>query len=260
MAKNFTFIKGDTPLVITAIHDGHLVRDELRDLFSIDEAGRLREEDPFTGTWANIWDNRILVHQSRFEADVNRPREKAVYQVPDDAWGLEVWKTKVPPEILERSFKVYDDFYEAAKIYFDELISQNGKIIVYDIHSYNYRRDGTEVEAEPFENPEINLGTKNMDRELWNPVVETLMDCFRSFDYNGRSLDVRENVKFQGGYFGKWLYGQYGKSICPISIEFKKNFMDEHTGKGNDKDIKLISDMVHLSIKTTLKALKEIGK
>ncbi len=247
-------------MVITAIHDGHEVRDELRGLFSLGEAARLREEDPYTAIWTNFSDNRIIVHHSRFEADVNRPRDKAVYQIPEDAWGLKVWKGKLSPEILERSLNVYDDFYQGVKIYFDELFSQNRKIIVYDIHSYNYRRDGMEIEANPIENPEINLGTINMDRDLWHPVVETLMESLQTFNYEGRNLDVRENIKFKGGYFGKWLFEQYGKAICPISIEFKKFFMDEHSGRGFDDKINLLSDLIDSSIKPVLKVLKEIGK
>lgn len=255
MAGNFTFIKGNSPLVISAIHDGHNIREELKGLFSLSEAARFREEDPFTATWANISDSRIIVHHSRFEADVNRPREKAVYQKPEDAWGLEVWKTKLPPEILERSLMVYDDFYKEAKTYFDDLVSLHKKIIVYDIHSYNYRREGPEIQSDPNENPEINIGTQNMDQKLWQPVVKILLGCFRTFNYEGRKLDVRENIKFKGGYFGKWLFGHYGEAICPISIEVKKIFMDEHTGKGFEKSINLISNMFHSSIKPVLKVL-----
>jgi N-formylglutamate amidohydrolase len=260
MARNFTFIKGKSPLVISAIHDGHYIRNELTGLFSLSAAARLREEDPYTGTWAKISDSRIIVHHSRFEADVNRQREKAVYQTPEDAWGLEVWKTKLPAVIVKRSLKVYDGFYKTAKIYFDDLFSIHKNIIVFDIHSYNYRREGIDIEADPNENPEVNIGTQNMDRELWQPVVNILMDCFRAFNFKGRKLDVRENIKFQGGYFGKWLFGHYEKDICPISIEFKKIFMDEHTGKGFEESINLISNMVQSSIEPVLKALKEIGK
>ncbi|MCL6261011.1 N-formylglutamate amidohydrolase [Aquiflexum sp. TKW24L] len=255
MTHYFTFIKGVSPLVMTAIHEGHAVREELRALFSLDEQGRLREEDPFTGTWANKWDNRIIVNHSRFEVDVNRPREKAVYQVPDDAWGLEVWKKPLSPDDLERSFQVYDDFYSAAKKYFDELFSTHDKIIVFDIHSYNHQREG--IIADPSANPDVNLGTDNMNREVWQPVLNSLMVSFRAFDYGGRNLDVRENIKFKGGYFGKWLFEQYGDDICPISIEFKKIFMDELTGKGFENDIRLISEIVYSSTYLVLETLKK---
>lgn len=256
MAGYFTFVQGNSPLVITAIHDGHKVRNELKGLFSLNEAARLREEDPFTGIWAGFSDNRIIVHHSRFEVDINRPREKSVYQIPEDAWGLKVWKVKLSPEILKKSLQIYDDFYLAAARYFDELFTQKREIVVYDIHSYNYRREGRETEADPFENPEINLGTQNMNSEIWKPVVEILVKSFRNFNYESRSLDVRENLKFKGGYFGKWLFERYGKAICPISIEFKKFFMDEHTGEGCEKSINLISKMIESSIPPVKKVLK----
>lgn len=255
MNQHYTFIKGDSPIIITAIHDGHAVREELESLYSLDEASRLREEDPFTATWTFHSDSRIIVHHSRFEVDINRPREKAVYQVPDDAWGLDVWKQPLPPEVLERSLEVYDGFYAAAKAYFDGLLEMHEHVIVFDLHSYNHKREGQV--ADPSQNPDINIGTGNMNRELWDPVVETLLESFSSFDFDGQHLDVRENVKFKGGYFGKWLYKQYGDAICPISIEFKKIFMDEMTGKGFENHICLISSMVKSSVRDVLKELKK---
>ena len=59
--------------MVTASHDGHETREELRALFNLSESERLREEDPFTARWLNVSDNRITVHHSRFETDVNRP-------------------------------------------------------------------------------------------------------------------------------------------------------------------------------------------
>ena len=259
MSANYTFIKGTSPLVSTAIHDGHNTREELRDLFNLTDKERLREEDPFTARWLNATDNKVIVHHSRFETDVNRPREKAVYKVPDDAWGLEVWKEGLPEEVYQNSLKVYDDFYKAAKEYFDELFTHHDKLIVYDIHTYNHRREGPDIMADPEENPEINLGTKNMDRDLWDPVLRTVIDQFSGFDYKGRNLDTRENIKFTGGYFGQWLYETYGKNVCPISIEFKKFFMDEHTGEGFEEDIQLIDQMLRKSKQPVLDALKRVN-
>jgi len=243
---------------VTAIHDGHQIRTDLLDLFNLTDSERLREEDPFTAQWLNSFDNRITVHNSRFEVDVNRPRNKAVYMLPEDAWGLKVWRQTLSDDVALASLQVYDDFYRECERYFDNLFTLQERIIVLDIHSYNHRRDSREVEADPSENPEINIGTKNMDRELWDPVVGTLIEQFRSFNYNGRKLDVRENVKFKGGYFGQWLYERYKKNICPISIEFKKFFMDEWTGKAFENDIMLIDQMLQSFKDPLLASLKRI--
>jgi N-formylglutamate deformylase len=257
MPTTFTFQKGLSPIVATAIHDGHQTRDNLTPLFNLTDAERLREEDPFTARWTGFTDNTIVVHHSRFEVDVNRPKDKAVYMVPGDAWGLQVWKQKPSDDVLQESLKLYDSFYSEAKRYFDALFVLHENIIVYDIHSYNHCRDAKNVFADPEDNPEINIGTQNMDTNAWHPLVQALIDHCKSFDFNGRHLDVRENVKFKGGYFGKWLYEQYGNKICPISIEFKKFFMDEWTGEGNEKDINLVLQMLASSTQPVLRKLEK---
>jgi len=213
MTANYTFIKGSSPIVFTAIHDGHRTRDELEELFNLNESQRLREEDPYTALWLKSSDNRIIVHHSRFETDVNRSRDKAVYRVPEDAWGLKVWNKELPEEVVEHSLQIYDNFYRQCRTFFDDLFRLHKRIVVYDIHTYNYRREDTGKEADPSDNPEINLGTKNMDRALWHNVIDCLINHFSNFDYNGRNLDTRENIKFKGGYFGQWLHEQYGQNI-----------------------------------------------
>ena len=258
MPANFTFLKGSSPIVATAIHDGHRVREDLENLFNLSEAERLREEDPFTARWLQVTDNQVVVHHSRFETDVNRPPDKAVYRLPEDAWGLKVWKNELPGEAAERSMQLYHDFYAAAKVYFDDLFSQHEQLVVYDIHSYNHQRAGAGTFADPAANPEINLGTKNMDRELWEPVIEALGHHLRSFDYHGRSLDVRENIKFKGGYFGEWLYESYGRKVCVISIEFKKFFMNEWSGAPDEQEVQLIAALMESSGQPVLEALKKV--
>ncbi|RZM26214.1 MAG: N-formylglutamate amidohydrolase, partial [Pedobacter sp.] len=221
-------------------------------------AERLREEDPYTANWLTVTGNQVIMHHSRFETDVNRAPEKAVYKLPEDAWGLNLWKTPLTEEAAEQSIQLYHSFYEAAAIYFDDLFSRHERLVVYDIHTYNHQREGAGKFANAEENPEINLGTKNMDREKWLPVVDALTQHLRSFDYDGRNLDVRENIKFKGGYFGQWLYNRYGEKVCPISIEFKKFFMDEWSGKPYEKDMRLISDLLESSRQPVLDALHKI--
>ncbi len=259
MANMYTLIKGSSPIVATAIHEGHDTREELTGLFNLSDDERLREEDPFTAKWLHVSDNNIIVHHSRFETDVNRPRDKAIYIKPGDAWGLKVWKNDLQQEIIDRSLKLYDDFYKQVKEYFDSLFLLHDKILVYDIHSYNHRREAKDIAADPVENPEINIGTKNMDHEIWQPLIQVIIDTFKHFDFDGRHLEVRENIKFKGGYFGQWLFEQYGKKICPVSIEFKKFFMDEWTGKPFEKDIKLINELLLESKGPVLESLKKIN-
>lgn len=239
---------GESPIVATAIHDGHQIRPELLPYINLLEEERLREEDPFTAEWLHISDNTLRVGTSRFEVDVNRPRDKAVYARPEDSWGLQVWKKDIPAHPLEQSRKNYDHFYTQVKDYFDALLLKHEWLVVYDFHSYNFRRDGVDRYASPEENPEINIGTKNMEHALWAPVVEVLLKSFKEYNFEGRHLDVRENVKFKGGYFSQWLYEQYGERVGVVAVEVKKFFMNEWTGEADQAQLKHLRELFIASV------------
>jgi N-formylglutamate amidohydrolase len=89
-------VRGDGPIITTAIHAGHDVRPELADYLAISEEQRRREEDPLTGFWTTVGDSSVLVFRSRFEVDMNRSRNAAIVRDPESAWGLNVW-TDIPP-------------------------------------------------------------------------------------------------------------------------------------------------------------------
>src|SRR5688572_22428490 len=101
----------DLPIVSTAIHAGHDVRPEVAGRLALDDATLRREEDPFTDRVAAAAGRPVVVHRSRFEVDLNRPRESAVYTTPDTAWGLEVWREPLTDEQIERSQAIHDRFY-----------------------------------------------------------------------------------------------------------------------------------------------------
>lgn len=242
----------------TAIHNGHQIRPELLPYLNLLESERLREEDPYTTEWLQISDNTIKVDTSRFEVDVNRPRDKAVYTKPEDSWGLQLWKEDVPAEVMEKSLLAYDHFYQQMADHFDRLLEKHDWLVIYDFHSYNFRREGVDRYASPEENPEINIGTKNMDRTLWAPVVDTLLKCFGEYNFEGRHLDVRENVKFKGGYFSQWIHEHYGDRVCPLAIEVKKFFMDEWTGEADENHLKHLRALFIDSMLPVRKAANQI--
>lgn len=226
-------IEGDgSPIIATAIHNGHFVHSDVAQLFKISEADRLREEDPFTGTWTAIADTRVVVEVSRFEVDLNRPRERAIYRVPDDAWGLTVWRQEPPHDIIDRSLAIYDTFYRLMDALIRRSLDGYGRVVVLDLHSYNHQRKSPGVENDdPANSPEINVGTGSVDRSRWDKVVDAFIDAVKQFDFDGRHLDVRENVKFQGGNFVRWINGTFGENCCALAVDVKKFFMDEWTGE-----------------------------
>lgn len=251
--------KGKGPLAATAIHAGHAVRAELVPLLAIDESTRLREEDPYTDRWVKVVPTWIVATHSRFEVDLNREREEAVYRTPEVAWGLHLWKAPLNNEMVEHSLEEYDAFYQELEVLLTELARHYRRFVIFDLHAYNYRREGPDAPpADPATHPEVNVGTGTMDRVLCGHVVDRFMSDLRKFNFLGRHLDVRENVKFKGRQLAGWIHSHFPDSACVLSIEFKKFYMDEWTGVGDEEQIKAIREALHSTIPGILEELKQL--
>lgn len=242
----------NNPIIATAIHDGHYIPTALLENMSLKEHERSREEDPYTSFMADLPINTVVVENSRFVADLNRPKNKCIYKTPGDAWGLTVWKRPLSKKIENQLLSYYDAFYARIKRLLDKIINQHGCFVVLDIHSYNYRRQNPHEEAPRSENPEINIGTKNNQHHA-RPLINAFIDFLSQSKIYGHLPDVRENIKFQGGEFSKWISTHYGQYGCVLSVEFKKTFMDEWTGRAN---IKHLMD-IRATLKNSIPLLKK---
>ncbi len=235
------FQRGESPIVAAAIHNGHLVSSQVEEQLAIRAPERLREEDPFTGALAQVAENQIVGLRSRFEVDLNRARDKAVYLTQDDAWGMAIWRSAPGSALIQASLTAYDTFYKSIGDLLAGLVRHHGHAVVLDIHSYNHRRNGINAPAaDQLGNPDINIGTGTLDKGYWYPIVDAAVGSLSKFSLHGRPLDVRENVKFQGGHFSKWIHESFPRQVCVIAIEFKKIFMDEWTGEPDLSDLKVL--------------------
>lgn len=247
------FSRGEGPIVSAAVHHGHDTRPEVERRMAISAQARMREEDPFTGSFAQAAQTQIVGLRSRFEVDLNRPRDEAVYETPADAWGLEVWEDEPTDAMIRRSLEIYDQFYTEVHELLTERVEQHGHVVVLDLHTYNYRRNGPNEKPSPAQqNPEVNIGTGTMDRKRWSGIVDQFIADLSGYEADGEKLDVRENVKFQGGHFGRWIHETFPKTVCAIAIEFKKSFMDEWTGEEDIEDVERIYD----ALRSTLPGLR----
>ena len=245
----WTTERGEMPIVATAIHAGHETRPEVAGLLAVSEADRFREEDPFTDRWTPIVDNRVVLHRSRFEVDLNRPREKAVYLESEDAFDLKVWKETPSAAVVDGSLAIYDDFYAEFRNLCDELEAAHGRFVVLDLHSYNHRRKGPDAPVDdPAKNPEVNVGTGSLDRERWGGLVDRFMKDVAGTPFEGGHLDVQENVRFKGGYLSRWVHENYPTSGCALAIEVKKIFMDEWTGQEDEAAVVSMLEVLRAAI------------
>ncbi len=221
IADDYSFtIKIDryVPYVCGAVHDGHQFRKELWENCLHTEYDRWFEEDPCTQEMVKSHPIVIAGCDSRFEYDLNRDPENAIYE---DAWGKQLWKNPLPETQKQISLKKHNRFYEVVHALISKLEDMFGAVVVYDMHSYNWRRWEREV-------PVINLGTKNIDNHRYGDLVESWRASLSQLQLPyGIKSTAKINDTFQGnGYFLKYITQHFGYTLV-LATEFKKIYCDE---------------------------------
>ena len=254
----WTVQRGEGPVIATAIHDGNALRPEVAAAMKLADVDRLREEDPFTGATVRDVPTHVIAHVSRFEYDLNRAPDAAVYATPDQAWGLDVWHVPPAPTMVRRSLDLHAAYYRMLRQLLDDIAADHDRFVLIDVHSYNHRRDGPDgAPTDPATAPDINIGTSSMPREHWAAVVDPLIEAMRGFDFNGRRLDVRENIAFQGkGEQTRFVHDLYPMRGCAIALEFKKFFMDEWSGEPDPAELDAMRRLIAFTAATARNLLE----
>ena len=254
----WTLTRGPGPVIATAIHDGHELRPDVARAMALSEADRLREEDPFTGQAVTGVSTHVIAHRSRFEFDLNRAARDAVYRTPEQSWGLLVWNDQANEDLFEESLRIHAAYYRMLGALLDDVVAEHGRFVLIDVHSYNHRRDGPDGAPTPQDKaPDINIGTFSMPREQWSFLLDPLMEEMRGFDFNGRHLDVRENIAFQGkGEQTRFVHDRYPGQGCAIALEFKKFFMDEWTGEPDGGDLRAMREFITFTARAAANLLR----
>ena len=238
--------RGPGPVIATAIHDGNELRPEVAQAMILPDLDRLREEDPFTGQAVAGIATHIIAHRSRFEFDLNRGADSAIYRTPEQSWGLKVWDAELSETLVADSLELHAAYYRMLGALLDDIAASHDRFVLIDVHSYNHRRDGADAAPTPQDKaPDVNIGTFSMPREQWAFLLDPLIEAMRGFDFNGRRLDVRENVAFQGkGEQTRFVHERYPATGCAIALEFKKFFMDEWSGAPDPAELRAMRDFI----------------
>ncbi|MCA5004891.1 N-formylglutamate amidohydrolase [Sphingobacterium bovistauri] len=220
----------DSPFWSFAIHDGHLISEDLKPYIALTDKQRLREEDPYTALIGDLPVNQFIVETSRFQVDLNREVENSVYLNPEQAWGLKVFLPNFPSNYLLELYRHHQSLYYTIERHIATTIKKFGFFVILDIHSYNAKRESADEIINTDLNPQINLGTL-YNNEKWRDFIDDFSTTLKSLKLNNKDIDVRENIKFKGGNLAKHILKQLGELGCVISIEFRKDFMNEWTGE-----------------------------
>ncbi len=206
------------PFVCAAVHDGHQFRKELWDSCLHSEYDRWYEEDPCTKEMVSNHPIVIAGLDSRFEYDLNRAPESAIY---DDAWGKQLWKSPLPEQMKEKSLAKHNAFYEVVETLIHKLETKYKHCVVYDMHSYNWKRWDREV-------PTWNLGTSNVDNNRFGEDIEKWRLILERMPLpNNIKSTSKINDTFQGnGYFLKFISKRF-KNTLVLATEIAKVYCDE---------------------------------
>lgn len=222
VADDYSFtIKIDeyVPYICAAIHDGHQFRKELWDNCLHTEYDRWYEEDPETKNMIASHPIVIAGCDSRFEYDLNRAPEDAVFVT---AWGKQLWKTPLPEAQKQKSLAKHEAFYKVVHTLVKTIETKHKVAIVYDMHSYNWQRWDREV-------PTWNLGTINVDNERFGPDIEAWRQSLSEMQLPNdiKSTALINDTFFGNGYFLKYITNSF-KNTLVLATEIAKVYCDEY--------------------------------
>ncbi|MBH9537122.1 N-formylglutamate amidohydrolase [Novosphingopyxis sp. YJ-S2-01] len=256
---------GEGPIIATAIHSGHRIREELKPYLAIEDKGRLREEDPLTDYFLTVADTSVRANVSRFECDLNRPRDICITRDPAKTWDLRIWDDALPDELMEKSREIHDRFYRAMRRLCDDRIKEHGRILLLDIHSYNFKREGPDGAPAPAEkNPDIDIGATTLNKDVYGDLLDQFAETLGSVPVNGSAPSVGINVRWEdGGNFPEWLHSIYGPDACVMTLEYKKIFMDEWSEEADIFALQHLRQGLLLAVegaRATLRNMAEAGR
>lgn len=226
------------PFCCTAIHNGGQLRKELIDKMALSGYERWYEEDPHTAEFISSMPITIIGLDSRYEYDLNRSPENCIY---DEAWGKKVWRKNLTANDIKLSKAKHANYYKVLAALVGKIESLFGGCLLYDMHSYNYKRWDREV-------PVFNLGTQNLDREKYKANIENWLKELSDIRLPDTPIVVTENDVFQGkGYNLEFVTKRFSNTLV-LATEIKKIFCDELNGDAFPKVISSLQKELKVAI------------
>jgi len=228
------------PFCCTAIHNGSQLRHDLQKKIALNEYQRWYEEDPFTDDFVKSMPITIIGNDSRFEYDLNRTPDECIY---DEAWGKKVWNKKLTIQEIKISKQKHAGYYKVLEALITKLESLFGGCIVYDIHSYNYKRWDREV-------PLFNVGTEQLNGSLYHSTIQNWLKVLSEISMPDIPNKTAENDVFRGkGYNAEYISTHFSNTLV-LPTEIKKVYCDELTGDIYPKIKRLLQQNLKQAILT----------
>ncbi len=215
------------PYVCTAIHAGSNLRQELKDKCALNDYERWYEEDPYTDEFIAALPITLVGNDSRYEYDLNREPEDCIFE---EAWGKKVWKKPLTKAEKQISLRKHNNYYRVTYALVKKLEELFSGCVVYDMHSYNYRRWERPV-------PVFNIGAERVDAKF--------KECVEKWNTELKKVKISEiettsaiNDVFKGRGYNLAFINQHFDDTLVLATEVKKIYCDELEGIGYPSVIK----------------------
>ena len=209
------------PIICAAIHNGHNLRADLDKTFLLSKEERFFEEDPYTDELISSFPIQLIGNDSRFEYDLNRAKTLSTYF--KTAWDKQVWQKPLSQKQRAKSHCKHQSFYNVLEAIITVIEKQFSNAIVFDIHSYNYKR----IEKNT---PTFNIGSGQIDTERWGNIVSQCEKQLNRIVLPNLEVRAATDEVFHGrGYLITHVNAHFDNTLV-LPIEVKKIFMDESTG------------------------------
>lgn len=210
------------PIICAAIHNGHRLRSDLTKTFLLSKEERFYEEDPYTDELISSFPIQVIGNDSRFEYDLNRAKTLSTYF--KTAWDKQVWQKPLTQKQRAKSHSKHQTFYNVLEAIVTVIEKQFNNAIIFDIHSYNYKR----VEKDT---PTFNIGGGQIDVERWGNVVNQFEKQLNKIELPNLNVRAATDEIFQGrGYLIAHINAHFDNTLV-LPTEVKKVFMNEASGE-----------------------------
>ncbi len=224
------------PYVCTAIHNGSNIRPELANKIALNDYERWYEEDPHTADFIDSMPITLVGNDSRFEYELNR--KEPIYQ---EAWGKKIWEKPLSKKEKLISEQKHANYYIVTHALIEKLESMFGASLVYDVHSYNYKRWNRDV-------PVFNIGTECIDKNRYGSFVENWRKELEGIKLEGINVEAKINDVFFGrGYNLEYITTNFNNTLV-LATEISKIYCDEETGEVYPQLIKSIQTKLKKAI------------
>ena len=125
------------------------------------------------------------------------------------------------------------NYYRVTHALIKKLESIFGSVIVYDMHSYNYKRWDRIV-------PVFNIGTERIDNQRFSRYVKHWREELAKIEIPGIPVEANINDVFFGrGYNLEYITNNF-KNTLVLATEVSKIYCNEETGESYPEIIKIL--------------------